>query len=104
MSTPAGARRARLAVELSRLSEWPAGDLTAFVARESLVRREVRGGEGRDSLSYLTVSPAGPVSLTLSDPITVWPELSENKTRSVSSLSSKRPPRTFRPELSRDKC
>ena len=38
MSTPAGARRARLAVELSRLREWPAGDLTAFVARESLVR------------------------------------------------------------------
>ena len=38
MSTPAGARRARLAVELSRLSECPAGDRTAFVARESLVR------------------------------------------------------------------
>ena len=47
MSTPAGARRARLAVELSRRREWPAGDLTAFVARESLERQShYQGGEG----------------------------------------------------------
>ena len=47
MSTPAGARRARLAVELSRRREWPAGDLTAFVARESLESQShCEGGEG----------------------------------------------------------
>ena len=63
---------------------------------------ELTGGEPRGGLTYLTVSPAGPVSLTLSDPMTVSPEVRENKTRSVSSRSSNRPPRTFRPELSKE--
>ena len=50
MSTPAGARRAMLAVELSSVREWPAGDRTALVASESLQGRDER----RERASYLT--------------------------------------------------
>ena len=99
MSTPAGARRAMLEVELSRVREWPAGDLTAFVARESLGQSDF--SKDRERGAYFTLRPADPVSRTLSDPITVSPGLLENNTLSVGSVSSNIPARTFKPESSK---
>ena len=97
MSTPAGASRDMLEVELSRVREWPAGDLTALVARQSLEERDER--RERDE-TYFTLNPADPVSRTLSDPISVWPELLENNTRPLGSLISNIPAWTFRPDSS----
>ena len=98
MSTPAGARRDMLEVELSRVRECPAGDLTALVARQSLEERRER--RERESSLYLTLNPAGPVSRTLSDPISVSPELLENSTRPLGSLNSNIPACTFSPDSS----
>ena len=97
MSTPAGARRDMLEVELSRVRECPAGDLTALVARQSLEERRERRER---VLTYLTLSPAGPVSRTLSEPISVSPALLENRTRPLGSLTSNIPAWTFSPDSS----